>query len=421
MSSFWHPFSNPVKADRERFMVVRGRGSTVVAADGSEYFDATAALWYCAVGHGREPIAAAIGRQAGELAAYSCFDVYATESTLEVADRIAAAVPMETPRVFLTSGGSDGVETAAKIARRHFVLRGQPERSVIIAREDSYHGTHTFGTSLGGIAGNRDGWGPLVDEVARVPRFDVGALEETIRSLGPERVAAFFVEPMVGAGGVFPPPEEYLSQVEAVCRANGVLMVCDEVISGVGRTGSWTASERFGVQPDMIILAKALTSGYQPLGAVAVNGFAAAPFFEGEGSVLRHGYTYSGHATACAAAIANLDLIQSEDLIGRVETLGEKLPGMLGPLADLDGVEEVRCLGLTAGIQLDAARLEEAGATPADIVLASRQRGQLTRVLASGSLQFSPPYIATESEITRFADAVADALSDVLTAVKPLV
>ncbi|MEZ5078031.1 MAG: aminotransferase class III-fold pyridoxal phosphate-dependent enzyme [Solirubrobacterales bacterium] len=408
MSRFWHPFSNLAVTEGERLVLVRGDGATVEDDGGREYFDATAGLWYSAVGHGNDRIAAAIGGQAATLESYSCFGVFATDVTLEVADRIAAAAPVADSRVFLTSGGSDSVDTAAKIARRHFALRGLPEKTVMVAREHSYHGTHAFGTSLGGISGNREGWGTLVSDVAHVPPFDVGALEATIESVGSERVAAFFVEPVIGAGGVYPPPEGYLRSVAEVCRRAGILLVCDEVVTGVGRLGSWSASERYGVSPDLMILAKALTSGYQPLGAVVVSGEVAEPFLAGEGAMLKHGYTYSGHATACAAALANLDVIAEEGLIERAARLAEGLPATLGGLADLDGVAEVRTVGFTAAIQLDEEQLAAAGVSGADVVAGCRERGQLTRLLSCGALHFSPPFVAEERQIERFAEAVAE-------------
>lgn len=419
MSRFWHPFSNLAATEAEELVLVRGEGATVEDADGNRYFDATAALWYCAAGYGRERIAAAIGEQAVRLSSYSCFGNYVTDVTLTLADRLAERAPVDDARVFLTSGGSDSIDSAAKIARRHFALRGQPEKTTMIAREGAYHGTHAYGTSLGGIAGNREGWGTLVGDVAHVPPFDVEALEATIRSLGPDRVAAFFVEPVIGAGGVFPPPEDYLRRVAALCREQGVLLVCDEVVTGLGRLGEWSASERYGVRPDLMILAKALTSGYQPLGAVVASGAVAEPFRAGAGEMLKHGYTYSGHATACAAALANLDVLEEEDLFGRVRELEAKLPGMLGGLADLEGIGEVRIVGLTAAIQLDAQRFDAAGRELAEVVEACRRRGQLTRMLAPGALHFSPPFVSTEEQIEGFAAAVADAVEEVVSAPVP--
>ncbi|HEY2714986.1 MAG TPA: aminotransferase class III-fold pyridoxal phosphate-dependent enzyme [Solirubrobacterales bacterium] len=396
---------------RGRVVFVSGEGSHLTDSEGKRYFDATGGLWFNAVGHGREQIADAVAAQARKLAATTCFDVYATDVTLAVADRVAELAPMEGARVFLTSGGSDGIDSAGKIIRRYFALRGEPEKTVFISREGAYHGMHAYGTSLAGIPGNRDGWGPLVREVEQVTAFNAEALEEKIREVGAERVAAFFAEPVIGAGGVFPPPEGYLPAVREVCDRHGVLLVCDEVITGVGRLGRWTASERFGVTPDLLVLAKILTSGYQPLGAVAVAGAVAEPFFAGDGAWLKHGYTYSGHATACAAAVANLEIIEEERLVDRVAELEPAVTRLLGPLAEVDGISEVRTTGLLAGVQLDAPWFEERGVPLAAAAVAVRERGQLSRLLASGALQFSPPFVTTEEEIAGFAEAVADALA----------
>ena len=412
ISRFWHPFANMAEtAARGRVVFVSGEGAHLVDSEGKRYFDASGGLWYNAVGHGRERIAEAIAKQARKLAATTCFDVYATDVTLAVADRVAELSPIEDARVFLTSGGSDSIESAGKIIRRYFALRGEPEKTVFIAREGAYHGMHAYGTSLAGIPGNHDGWGPLVREIEHVTAFNAEALEERIREVGAERVAAFFAEPVIGAGGVFPPPEGYLKAVREVCDRHGVLLVCDEVVTGVGRLGRWTASERFGVVPDLLILAKVLTSGYQPLGAVVVGSRVAEPFFDGDGAWLKHGYTYSGHATACAAAIANLEIMEEERLVDRVAELEPGVSRLLGPLAEVDGISEVRTIGLLAGVQLDAPWFEERGVPLAEAAVAVRERGQLSRLLASGALQFSPPFISTEDEIAGFADATADALA----------
>ena len=244
---------------------------------------------------------------------------------------------------------------------------------------NAYHGMHAYGTALAGIPANHDPWGDLVPEVEHITAFNAEALEERIAAVGVERVAAFIAEPVIGAGGVFPPPDGYLAAVAEVCRRHGVLLVCDEVVTGVGRMGRWTASERYGVEPDLLTMAKVLTSGYQPLGAVVVSGEIAAPFFAGDGAWLKHGYTYSGHATACAAAMANLDIIERERLVERVAELESELPRLLGPLADLDGIEEVRTAGLLAGVQLDAGWFEERGTAPAGVADEMRNHGQLTR------------------------------------------
>lgn len=412
ISRFWHPFANMAEtATRGRVVFVSGEGAHLTDSEGKRYFDATGGLWFNAVGHGREQIAAAVAAQTRTLAATTCFDVYATDVTLAVADRVAELAPMDGARVFLTSGGSDGVDSAGKIIRRYFALRGEPDKTVFISREGAYHGMHAYGTSLAGIPGNRDGWGPLVREVEQVTAFNAEALEEKIREVGAERVAAFFAEPVIGAGGVFPPPEGYLPAVREVCDRHGVLLVCDEVVTGVGRLGRWTASERFGVVPDLLVLAKVLTSGYQPLGAVVVGGEVAEPFFAGEGAWLKHGYTYSGHATACAAAVANLEIIEEERLVDRVAELEPAVARLLGPLVEVEGVSEVRAIGLLAGVQLDAPWFEERGVPLAEVAVAVRERGQLTRLLASGALQFSPPFVSSEEEIATFAEATAEALA----------
>ncbi len=414
MSRFWHPFSNMARTEEDgRVVFVRGEGSTIVDDEGREYFDATAGLWFCAVGHGRDRIARAIGRQAAELASCSCFDRYASDVTLALADRVAGLVPVDDPRVFLTSGGSDGIDTAAKIVRRHFILRGQPEKTLMIAREGAYHGMHAYGTSLAGIPSNGDGWGTLIPEVELVGAFDLEGLERTILEAGPDRVAAFFAEPVIGAGGVHPPPEGFLRAAAEICRRHGVLLVCDEVVTGIGRLGAWTASERYGVRPDLLVLAKILTSGYQPLGAVAVSGAVAEPFYEEGDAWLKTGYTYSGHATACAAAMENLDILEEEGLLGRVAELEPRLPQLLDGLEGQDLVTEVRSAGLMAAVQLDEAALAELGSSPLEIADACVERGQLTRAIAGGALQLSPPFISTEEEISRFAETVAETLESV--------
>jgi adenosylmethionine-8-amino-7-oxononanoate aminotransferase len=410
--TFWNGFSNMAETlDRGRVVFVDGDGCYLTDTEGNRYFDASGGLWYNAVGHGRQEIADAIGAQAARLAACTSFDVYSADVTLAVADRIADLTTIPDPRVFLTSGGSDSVDSAGKIIRRYFALRGEPERNVIIAREGAYHGMHAYGTALAGIPANHDPWGDLVPEVEHITAFNAEALEERIAAVGAERVAAFIAEPVIGAGGVFPPPDGYLPAVAEVCRRHGVLLVCDEVVTGVGRMGSWTASERYGVQPDLMTLAKVLTSGYQPLGAVVVSGTVAEPFFAGEGAWLKHGYTYSGHATACAAAMANLDIIEEERLVERVAALEPELPRLLGPLADLDAVEEVRTAGLLAAVQLDAGWFEERGAVAARVADEMRAHGQLTRLLACGALQFSPPFTTTEEQVAEFAEAVVASLA----------
>jgi adenosylmethionine-8-amino-7-oxononanoate aminotransferase len=396
-----------------RIVFVRGDGCELVDEDGNAYLDATASLWYCNVGHGREEIASAIGAQAAKLASCSCFDVYASDVTLELADRLSELSPLSDPAVFLTSGGSDSVDTAAKLARRYWAELGQPDKKFVLSREYAYHGTHAFGTSVAGIGANREHFGPLVEAVGTVPAMNSSALASAIDAIGAGYVAAFIAEPVIGAGGVYPPPPDYLAEVEAICAERETLLIADEVITGFGRTGRMFASERYHFQPDMVVLAKGLTSGYLPLGAVVCAERIAAPFWEGapEGP-LRHGYTYSGHATACAAAHANLDLLEAEGLVDRVAELEPRFAAQLRALLSRAAVAEVRSVGLMGGVQLDANWLAERGVSIGAVVSACRERGVLTRVLAGEVLQITPPFVIEPEELDHVVEVLDDVLAD---------
>ncbi|MFM8945934.1 MAG: aspartate aminotransferase family protein, partial [Actinomycetota bacterium] len=253
-SAFLHPFAKPT---REHFRsIVRGSGATVTDSEGREYIDGMAALWYCAVGHGRTEIADAIGRQAATLAGYSTFDPFTNEVVEELAARLVSIAPMTDSRVFFTSSGSEAVDTAMKVARLAHVQAGHPERTLIVSRQRGYHGTAYGGTSAQGIPPNREGYGPLVGDVVQVPADDVEALA-TVMSHHGQTIAAVLVEPVQGAGGVFPPSEGYLESVRRLCDQHGAFLIYDEVISGFGRLGHWFAAHRFGVRPDLVTFAKA--------------------------------------------------------------------------------------------------------------------------------------------------------------------
>jgi adenosylmethionine-8-amino-7-oxononanoate aminotransferase len=393
-------------------VIASGHGCHVTTEDGRDFLDATAALWYCNVGHGRQEIGDAVMRQMSSIAAYSNFGDMATRPTLDLADRLSALAPMDDAKVFFTSGGSDAVDTAVKIVRRYWSLQGHPERHVIITRERSYHGMHMAGTSLAGIPANRDGYGPLDSGVANVPWDDADALAATIDELGADRVAAFFCEPVIGAGGVYPPPSGYLAAVRAICRERGVLFVADEVISGYGRTGRMFASE--GLEPDLVLTAKGLTSGYLPMGAVLVAGSVAKPFWETPGLLWRHGYTYSGHASAAAAAMANLDIIESEGLVDRVASLQLSLTAALVPLRSHSFVTDVRSgVGLLGAVTVDPAVLAADATVMPRVIAGLRERGVLTRGLADGSVQISPPFVVTREELNQLAEAIDGALTAV--------
>ena len=409
---FWNPFADMRHTKDNRIVFVRGEGCELVDREGNVYLDATAALWYCNVGHGREEIASAIGTQAARLASCSCFDVYAADVTLELADRLSALSPLSDPAVFLTSGGSDSVDTAAKLARRYWAELGQPDKKFVLSRELAYHGTHAFGTSVAGITANREHFGPLVEAVGTVPAMNSSALASAIDAIGPGHVAAFIAEPVIGAGGVYPPPPDYLAEIGAICAERETLLIADEVITGFGRTGRMFASERYRFDPDMVVLAKGLTSGYLPLGAVVCAERIAAPFWDGApGGPLRHGYTYSGHATACAAAQANLDLLEAEGLVDRVAELEPMFEAQLRALLSRAAVAEVRAVGLMGGVQLDVDWLAERSVSGASVVSACRERGVLTRVLAGEVLQITPPFVIEPEELDRVVEVLDDVLA----------
>ena len=412
MGRFWHSFADmsAIQANGE-LVLDRGEGVHVWDEDGRRYLDATAGLWYCNVGYGRGEIADAAAAQLRKLSAYSTFGDVSNRPAIELAERVADLSPDPDSKVFFTSGGSDSIDTAAKMARRYWQLLGQTDRTTFITRENAYHGMHVAGTSLAGIAPNAAGYGTLVADVAKVPWDSPEALREAIDAATPERVAAFFCEPVIGAGGVLAPPEGYLERVRSICREAGVLFVADEVITGFGRTGDWFASNRWELQPDLITCAKGITSGYLPMGAVIASPRVAEPFWNGTAGLWRHGYTYSGHATVAAAAMANLDILEREALPKRALQLESDLADALSPLAAHHMVDEIRAgTGVLAAVQLSAEALANDSTLPARAVRACRDAGVMTRSLATGGLQVSPALVIDQSELNELRDGIGAAL-----------
>ena len=405
MTHFWHPFADMAAVSGTgAITLVGGEGAHVVDDTGRRYLDATASLWYCNVGWGRREIADAAAAQMAELPAYSTFGDLTNRPAEALADRVAAIAPVPESKVFFTSGGSDSIDTATKMARRYWQLRGEPDRSILIRREKAYHGMHTGGTSLAGIPANAAGHGELIEDVLEVPWDDAGALRVAIDTAGTGNVAAFFCEPVIGAGGVFPPPEGYLKAAREVCRQTGVLFVADEVITGFGRCGDWFASSRFGLDPDIVTCAKGITSGYLPLGAVLASPKVAEPFWAPGAGVWRHGYTYSGHATVAAAAIANLDIMEREALPERALTLEAQLHDVLAPLADHDLVEEVRGgLGVLAAVNLRHDLVAHDPMLPARAGAAIREAGVIVRPLVAGAIAVSPPLVVDADDLAELA------------------
>lgn len=412
MTDFWHPFASmgAVEASGE-LTIVRGEGAYVFDDRGRRLFDSSGALWFANVGHGRSELADAAAAQMRKVAAFSNYAELVTEPTAALATRVAAVAPTQDSKVFFTGGGGEAVETAAKLALRYWQEEGQPERQLLISRTNAYHGSNGIGTGLGGIAGNRAGYEHLLPDWRVVEWDDPRALEDAIEEAGAGRVAAFFCEPIVGAGGVLIPPEGYLSEVEAICRRHDVLFVADEVVTGFGRVGEWFASTRFGIQPDLITCAKGLTSGYVPLGAVIASPRVAGPFFRPGAPIWRHGYTYSGHATAAAVGLANLDILEREGLIARVRELEGPLADALVPLAQLPGIDTVRAgTGLLAAVTLSGERRGQDAGWAARVVTELLEHGVISRLLADGSLQISPPFVATVEDFALLADAITKAV-----------
>ncbi len=415
VGTFWHSFADMAAVESGGELVVdHGQGVHVWDEDGRRYLDATAALWYCNVGYGREEIAEAAHRQLVRLSAYSTFGDLSNRPAIELAERVGAIAPVEGSKVFLTSGGSDSIDTATKMARRYWQLHGETGRTLLVTREHAYHGMHVAGTSLAGIEANAAGHGPLVGDVVKVAWDSAAALRDAISSAGPERVAAFFCEPVIGAGGVFAPPPGYLEEVRAICREAGVLFVADEVITGFGRLGEWFASSRWDLQPDIVTCAKGITSGYLPMGGVIAAPWVAEPFWRPNAGLWRHGYTYSGHASAAAAALANLDVMEREALPRRALELEHDLAVALAPLAEHELVGEVRAgTGVLAAVQFATQALEAEPTLPARVVAACREHGILTRALGIGALQVSPALVLDPGELDELRDGLRAALDAV--------
>jgi putrescine---pyruvate transaminase len=404
---FWHPFADMSSVSQHELVIERGEGVWVYDADGNRYYDGTASLWYANIGHGRAEVADAVAAQMRKLEAYSTFGDFGNRPANELTERLAATSPMPDTRIFLTSGGGDSIDTAAKIARRYWFVQGHPERVHLISRTNSYHGTHGFGTSVGGIEANTSNWGPLVPNVSSVAHDSLPALEAEILRVGPDKVAAFFCEPVIGAGGVYPPAEGYIEGVADLCAEHGILFICDSVICGFGRLGTWWGIERWeDVRPAMITFAKGVTAGYLPLGGVAISGEVATPFFDGTAPMLRHGATYAGHASGCAAALAVLDIYERDGLIPRGRELEGPLTDALTTLADHPAVGEIRSgTGFLGAVALSEDALASDPGAVAKVAQGARETGVLIRPLLKG-VAVSPPLISEPEHIQLLVDGI---------------
>jgi adenosylmethionine-8-amino-7-oxononanoate aminotransferase len=413
---FWHPFANMTEVRDAELVIDRAEDVWIWDDAGNRYLDATASLWYANVGHGRAEIADAAAAQLRKLDAYATFGELTNEPARELAGRLAALAPMDDATVFFGLGGADAIETAAKLARLYWSAVGKPERVHLIGRTNAYHGSHGIGTSIGGIPPNKSGYGPLVTTLSIVDWDSADALENEIETVGAERVAAFFMEPVIGAGGVLPPPDGYVERVAEICKRNDVLLVVDSVICGFGRLGTWFGIERWDVTPDLIVFAKGVTSGYLPLGGVVVSGRVGEPFWSG-GQAFRHGQTYAGHPACCAAGLANVDVLEREGLIPRGRELERPLLDALLPLASSDLVSEVRGgTGFLAAVELAQDVLDASPKAVAQLTVSARANGVVVRPLVK-AVAVSPPLTADESHIRLIADALGAALAELETSI----
>jgi len=344
-------------------VIVRGEGCYVWDADGNRYLDGLSALFCCNIGHGRQDVAQAGADQAGELDFFTVWS-YAHPKAIELAVKLAELAPGDINRVFPTSGGSEAVESAIKLARQYHKLNGKPNKTKIVARETAYHGTSLGALMATGITALRQPFEPFTPGGCHVPNTNVyrlapgygtetlaEAIAQRIDFEGPDTVAAVFLEPVQNAGGCFVPPEGYFQRVREICDERDVLLVSDEVICSFGRLGEWFGAQRYGYQPDIITTAKGITSAYAPMGAMLVSDRLAEPFLQGANS-FAHGFTFGGHPMACAVALANIEVFEEEGILENVRENEPGLRAMLDGLRDIPIVGDVRGAGYFHALEL---------------------------------------------------------------------
>ncbi len=394
-----HPFSPVGKPEGDYINIVRGEGSLLWDDAGKDYVDGIGNLWLCQVGHGRREIIDAVVDQMRTLECYNLFAPFTNQPAARLADMVAQRSPHPDGRVFLGCSGSEAIDTALKLVRLAMQRRGDGERQVVVRRTNGYHGTNFGGTSAQGIAPNREGWGDLVPHFIEVPHDDLEAAALVFAEHG-DRIAAVLTEPLQGAGGVHPPVDGYLPGLRRLCDDHGALLVLDEVICGFGRTGEWFGAQRYGVRPDLMTFAKGVTSGYQPLSGVIVSSEVAQMIDDPDG-MLRTGYTYSGHPAACAAGIANLELMEAEGLVQRANHVGQRIREGLDSLQGDGLIESWRGDGAIYAADLGRDAMEVRNRILAD--------GVIVRPIGN-ALAMCPPLVITDDEVGRMIDTMAAAL-----------
>lgn len=410
----------------DRTVMVRGSGCRLWDVDNTEYLDATGGLWLVQIGHGREEMAEVAAQQIRDLGYFTNFWEFSNDKSVQLAAKLAEIVPGDLPRVFFTSGGSESVESAIKIARLFHFRQGRPERRWILSRQFAYHGVGYGSGTATGLDAYHEGYGKPLPEIEHLTApyayheeffggqpptdFLIAELEATIERIGAEKIAAMIGEPIMGAGGLIIPPDDYWPRVREVLRRNGILMIADEVVTGFGRTGSLFASGEAGMDADILVLAKGITSGYMPLGAVLMRDDIGATLAGGEG--FHHGFTYFGHPVACAVALENIAILERESLVAEARRKEGLLLAELQPLLEHPFVGDVRGRGLAAGVEFvaDLNTREPfnfvAGAGLEDLLrreynIIARQLGPVVAV--------SPPLVISEAEIQRLGAALRHA------------
>lgn len=434
----WHPMAHPAEMrSQPPRIIARGEGVHVTDIHGKTVLDAVGGLWNVNLGYSCEPIKKAIRDQLDTLPYYSGFRGTSTAPSIELAHALTEFfAPDGMVRAFFTSGGSDAVETALRLSRQYWKLRGQRDRTKFIALKRGYHGTHFGGASVNGNAMFRRNYEPLLPGVFHIPapwtyrnpydesdpvklaRLCAAALEDEILFQGPDTVAAFIMEPVLGAGGVIVPPPEFMPLVREVCDRHEVLLICDEVVTGFGRTGAWSGARLWGIRPDLMCIAKAVTSGYFPLGATLVGARVAEAFetnLDAFGAI-GHGYTYSGHPVGCAAGLAAIRETQRLDLAANAARRGRELAQALDRLkARHPIVGDVRCCGLMAGVELVADRATRSPVgkdTAAAVSKAAYEAGVMIRPMGPVII-LSPPLVIEADDVAKIAQALDVALAAV--------
>ena len=427
LAAHWMPFTSNRHFRKAPRLFVGAEGCYYIDDRGRRIFDSLSGLWNCGLGHGRAEIGAAVSRQLATLD-YSPAFQFGHPLSFRLAERIGAFMPEGLSHVFFTGSGSEAVETALKMARAYWRIKGQAGRTRFVGRLKGYHGVNYGGISVGGLAANRKIYGPGV-EADHLPHTqlaqnvftrglpEAGAhladeLLEIIALHDASTIAAVIVEPISGSGGVVVPPQGYLRRLREICDKHGILLIFDEVITGFGRVGAWTGAEAFGVRPDLLAFAKQVTNGAIPMGGVVASPQISQAFMDAGGPEymveLPHGYTYSAHPVACAAGLAVLDLLERENVVERVRELAPHFEKAVHGLKGARHVTDIRNYGLAAGITLEAMP-GEPGRRPFEVALRCLEKGFYVRAGAD-TLQLAPPFVSTPRELDLLVDAIGEAL-----------